>query len=1292
MVELGRAQPAAPRARRRRPSATTWPACSPSRRPPPGAARAGAADFYAAKGYVEALLAVAGLELVVEPTGDLPYLHPGRAARALVETTPSAGEQPELVDVGWIGELHPLVAREWDLDTPRGHGAGAAAFELDADAARRADRGRARHLRGRHELPGRPSGHRGRRPDRRQRGDDRGDGGAGRRRPARGDRRLRRLRGRAGGGGQAVAGAAARVPRARPDADRRRGRPSGATRSSRRWRRSEGRSVAEHRVAVVGAAGFGGAVAASILDRHPSLELTALTARSDAGKRLRDVYPRHRVDLTMDEFDADRIADAADAAIVGYPHKAAAPVVRELRERGLKVVDLSADFRLSQELYEREYQPHEAPELLAEAVYGLPELGHREAIAGADLVGAPGCYPTASLLGAVAAAAIWRATRSSTPSPACPARAATPTRRRRTSCRSTRTSTPYKVEGHRHRAELDQELPDGLPGHLHAAPAADRPGPDGELLRDADGELTRRRGPRAVRGRLRRRAVRRAGRCAARRARRARDQPLPDPRDRRAGDRPGARLRGDRQPLEGRGRPGGPGPEPDARHCPRPQGLLRDATREYDLLPLALGRRARARRPSSSPTGCRAGFRAAGVARRDQAAAGARRRASTRAAGSTPTRPSRRRASATTRSSARRSSVTSEARTRRRCARCSRTPATRTSPTARAGWRRRGRRRPPPPQALGHRRRGWSALASTGVIGRELPRDALLAGVAGVRGRAGRRQRGLLPGDPDHRQGAEAGLPRGRAAVRRHGAARRPGEGRRDDLAALRDDVLLRRDRRRDRARDARPADRRLRQAVVRPDLGRRPAVDLRHRDRVRQRRLGRAGRAGVAGRAGASARRWTRCCASSRSRWSPTARARRASGGSSCAAPPSSSSRSRARSPTRRWSSRRCSAPTRTSAASCSRPARRCGAGAPFVVDLVDRGDPGRLGGRSCSTSTPRRGGRSSGRSNPREVDIDLALPGEGGETEVFFSDLTHEYVTINAKYTHVMRDVETLLEALPYIRDFHGRTVVIKYGGAAMIDDALKEEFARDVVLLKYVGMNPVVVHGGGPATSPLHGAARDEGRVRRRAARLRRRDRRGREDGPGRQAEQGHRRCGSAATASRRSASAATTGGLFTARKQLAGAAGDVDIGFVGEIERVDVDVLRHIAEDYIPVVASVGADAEGNSYNINADDGRAPRSPRRSGRRRSIFLTDVVGWLDDPADEDSLIAQATLERGQASGSATIQRRDAAEARGLRRRARGRRPQRPHRRRPAAALAAARAVHRQGHRHEAVPVSRS
>jgi N-acetyl-gamma-glutamyl-phosphate reductase len=219
--------------------------------------------------------------------------------------------------------------------------------------------------------------------------------------------------------------------------------------------------VAEHRVAVVGAAGFGGAVAASILDRHPWIELTALTARSEAGKRLRDVYPRHRVDLVMDEFDADRIAEQADAVVLGYPHKAAAPVVVALRERGLKVVDMSADFRLSKELYEREYQPHEAPQLLGEAVYGLPEIGHREAIAAADLVGAPGCYPTASLLGLwplreLASDAIVDAKSGVSGA----GRAATETTHFVSVAENV---TPYKVEGHRHRAELDQELPDGLP-------------------------------------------------------------------------------------------------------------------------------------------------------------------------------------------------------------------------------------------------------------------------------------------------------------------------------------------------------------------------------------------------------------------------------------------------------------------------------------------------------------------------------------------------------------------------------------------------------------------------------------------------------------------------------------------------------------------------------------------------------------------------------------------------------------------------------------------------------------
>jgi N-acetyl-gamma-glutamyl-phosphate reductase len=151
-------------------------------------------------------------------------------------------------------------------------------------------------------------------------------------------------------------------------------------------------------VSVFGAAGYTGALTARLLFRHPTFELRALTARSDVGTKLTDLYPYHRVPLEFEEFDVDRHADV-DAAVVAYPHGAAAPVVAELRGRGVRVVDLSADFRLrEQATYEEWYRPHQAPELLTEAVYGLPELGYRKQITRADLVANPGCYPTASLL------------------------------------------------------------------------------------------------------------------------------------------------------------------------------------------------------------------------------------------------------------------------------------------------------------------------------------------------------------------------------------------------------------------------------------------------------------------------------------------------------------------------------------------------------------------------------------------------------------------------------------------------------------------------------------------------------------------------------------------------------------------------------------------------------------------------------------------------------------------------------------------------------------------------------
>jgi acetylglutamate kinase len=221
------------------------------------------------------------------------------------------------------------------------------------------------------------------------------------------------------------------------------------------------------------------------------------------------------------------------------------------------------------------------------------------------------------------------------------------------------------------------------------------------------------------------------------------------------------------------------------------------------------------------------------------------------------------------------------------------------------------------------------------------------------------------------------------------------------------------------------------------------------------------------------------------------------------------------------------------------------------------------------------------------------------------------------------------TLLEALPYIREFHGKTVVIKYGGAAMEDPALREEFARDVVLLKYVGINPIVVHGGGPEITaymerlglPVRfvGGLRVSdadtvevakmvlvGKVNKDIVlRL------------NRHGQPAVGLCGD-------------DGLLFRVSRQT-GPEG-ADIGFVGRIERVDVDVLNHIAQDYIPVVASIGADRDGHSYNVNADEA-AGAVARALGAYKVMFLTDVPGWLRDPADPVSVVSEARADEVEA-----------------------------------------------------------
>ena len=158
------------------------------------------------------------------------------------------------------------------------------------------------------------------------------------------------------------------------------------------------------KTAIVGASGYTGQELLRLLLVHPQVELVAATSRQEAGKPLSSVFPRFRklpgAELPFMEPDPDAIAaTGAQAAFLALPHGVAAEIATALLERGLKVIDLSADFRLSDaDVYEEFYgHPHPAPALLDEAVYGLPEV-RANAIRDARLIASPGCYPTSILL------------------------------------------------------------------------------------------------------------------------------------------------------------------------------------------------------------------------------------------------------------------------------------------------------------------------------------------------------------------------------------------------------------------------------------------------------------------------------------------------------------------------------------------------------------------------------------------------------------------------------------------------------------------------------------------------------------------------------------------------------------------------------------------------------------------------------------------------------------------------------------------------------------------------------
>ena len=155
------------------------------------------------------------------------------------------------------------------------------------------------------------------------------------------------------------------------------------------------------RVGIIGASGYTGAELTRILSAHPEVELTVATSRQNAGLPLSEVYPslKDRINIIFEDVVMEDLVERADLFFTAVPHQTAMSIVPQLLQAGKKVVDLSADFRISDaKVYEEWYQTHTAPEYLNEAVYGLPEI-YREKIVRARLTANPGCYPTSIILG-----------------------------------------------------------------------------------------------------------------------------------------------------------------------------------------------------------------------------------------------------------------------------------------------------------------------------------------------------------------------------------------------------------------------------------------------------------------------------------------------------------------------------------------------------------------------------------------------------------------------------------------------------------------------------------------------------------------------------------------------------------------------------------------------------------------------------------------------------------------------------------------------------------------------------
>ncbi|HEX9714037.1 MAG TPA: acetylglutamate kinase [Actinomycetota bacterium] len=206
--------------------------------------------------------------------------------------------------------------------------------------------------------------------------------------------------------------------------------------------------------------------------------------------------------------------------------------------------------------------------------------------------------------------------------------------------------------------------------------------------------------------------------------------------------------------------------------------------------------------------------------------------------------------------------------------------------------------------------------------------------------------------------------------------------------------------------------------------------------------------------------------------------------------------------------------------------------------------------------------------------------------------------------------------MEALPYIKRYHGRTIVVKYGGAAMEDPALRGSFADDIVLMRYVGLHPVIVHGGGPqVTEHMRRLGREATFV----------------DGYRvttaedlevvRSVLSGLINKDIVSLINRHGQLAAGLSGEDGAMVRVRPKRASVDLGFVGEVERVDPRIVSDLLRDFIPVIATIGVDQDGQAYNVNADE-VAAATAEALGAEKLVFLTNVEGILDQ---KSSLVRQ-------------------------------------------------------------------